>query len=107
MPPSRLSLIPKKPTLILGKNASRDLTPAQVLDLVSSQNYTLIYIRSEEDKDKSGVPRLPSSAKNKMIAISLEEVPSKLKSLVRNTKKLEAEIAAFLFYPSGNKSWES
>ncbi|KAI3690244.1 hypothetical protein L2E82_48223 [Cichorium intybus] len=43
----------------------RDLTPAQVLDLVSSQNYTLIDIRSEEDKDNS----------------VLEEVPSKLKSL--------------------------
>ncbi|CAH1434304.1 unnamed protein product [Lactuca virosa] len=71
-----------------------DLTAAQVLDLVSSQNYTLIDIRSEKDKDKSGVPRLPSSAKNKMIAIPLEEVPSKLKGLVRNTKKLEAEIAA-------------
>ncbi|KVI06483.1 Rhodanese-like domain-containing protein [Cynara cardunculus var. scolymus] len=53
-----------------------DLTPAQVLDLVTSKNYTLIDIRSENDKDKSGVPRLPSSAKNKMIA------------------KLEAEIAA-------------
>ncbi|KAI7731320.1 hypothetical protein M8C21_027134 [Ambrosia artemisiifolia] len=71
-----------------------ELTPAQVLDLVSSNNYTLIDIRSEKDKDKSGVPRLPASAKNKMIAIPLEELPSKLKGLVRNTKKLEAEIVA-------------
>ncbi|PWA37909.1 calcium sensing receptor [Artemisia annua] len=70
------------------------LTPAQVLDLVSSQNYTLIDIRSENEKDKSGIPRLPSSAKNKLIAIPLEDLPSKLKGLVRNTKKLEAEIAA-------------
>ncbi|XP_071728260.1 calcium sensing receptor, chloroplastic [Rutidosis leptorrhynchoides] len=71
-----------------------DLTPAQVLDLVSTQNYTLIDIRSENEKDKSGVPRLPSSAKNKMIAIPLEELPSKLKGLVKSTKKVEAEIAA-------------
>ncbi|KAI3777488.1 hypothetical protein L1987_47288 [Smallanthus sonchifolius] len=71
-----------------------ELTPAQVLDLVSSNNYTLIDIRSENDKDKSGVPRLPASAKNKMIAIPLEDLPSKLKGLVRNTKKLEAEIVA-------------
>lgn len=71
-----------------------DLTPAQTLDLVSSTNYILIDIRSEKDKDKAGVPRLPSSAKNKMIAIPLEELPSKLKSLVRNTKQVEAEIAA-------------
>ncbi|XP_076915477.1 calcium sensing receptor, chloroplastic-like [Bidens hawaiensis] len=71
-----------------------DLTPAQVLDLVSSNNYTLIDIRSEKDKDKSGIPRLPASAKNKLIAVPLEELPSKLKGLVRNNKKLEAEIAA-------------
>lgn len=29
----------------------------------------MIDIRSEKDKDKAGIPRLPSSAKNKMIAI--------------------------------------
>ncbi|MBA0674200.1 hypothetical protein Goari_015810, partial [Gossypium aridum] len=71
-----------------------DLTPAQALDLISSQNYVMIDIRSEKDKDRAGVPRLPSSAKNKMVAIPLEELPSKLRSLVRNTKKVEAEIAA-------------
>ncbi|KAJ0440912.1 putative Rhodanese-like domain, calcium sensing receptor, plant [Helianthus annuus] len=71
-----------------------ELTPAQVLDLVSSNNYTLIDIRSEKDKDKSGVPRLPANGKNKMIAVPLEDLPSKLKGLVRNTKRLEAEIAA-------------
>ncbi|KAJ0458992.1 putative Rhodanese-like domain, calcium sensing receptor, plant [Helianthus annuus] len=63
-----------------------ELTPAQVLDLVSSNNYTLIDIRSEKDKDKSGVPRLPANGKNKMIAVPLEDLPSKLKGLVRNTK---------------------
>lgn len=46
-----------------------DLTPAQTLDLVSTKNYVMIDIRSEKDKDKAGIPRLPSSAKNKMIAI--------------------------------------
>ncbi|PNY11822.1 calcium sensing receptor chloroplastic-like [Trifolium pratense] len=71
-----------------------DLTPAQTLDLLSTQNYVLIDVRSEKDKDKSGIPRLPSSAKNKMVAIPLEEVPSKIKGLVRNVKRVEAEIAA-------------
>lgn len=45
------------------------LTPAQTLDLISTKNYILIDIRSEKDKDKAGIPRLPSSAKNKMIQI--------------------------------------
>ncbi|XVF08848.1 hypothetical protein REPUB_Repub07fG0039300 [Reevesia pubescens] len=71
-----------------------DLTPAQALDLISSQNYIMVDIRSEKDKDKAGVPRLPSSAKKRMVAIPLEELPSKLRGLVRNTKKVEAEIAA-------------
>ncbi|CAB4281211.1 unnamed protein product [Prunus armeniaca] len=70
------------------------LTPAQTLDLISAKNYLLIDIRPEKDKDKAGIPRLPSSAKNKMIAIPLEELPSKLRGLVRNVKKVEAEIAA-------------
>ncbi|XP_039020235.1 calcium sensing receptor, chloroplastic-like isoform X2 [Hibiscus syriacus] len=71
-----------------------DLTPAQALDLISTQNYVMVDIRSEKDKDRDGVPRLPSSAKKRMIAIPLEELPSKLRSLVRNTKKVEAEIVA-------------
>ncbi|KAK2357681.1 calcium sensing receptor, chloroplastic [Trifolium repens] len=71
-----------------------DLTPAQTLDVLCTQNYVLIDVRSEKDKDKSGIPRLPSSAKNKMVAIPLEEVPSKIRGLVRNVKRVEAEIAA-------------
>ncbi|KAF2325503.1 hypothetical protein GH714_029618 [Hevea brasiliensis] len=71
-----------------------NLTPAQTLDLVSASNYVMIDIRSEKDKDKAGIPSLPSNAKNKMIAIPLEELPSKLRSLVRNVKKVEAEMAA-------------
>lgn len=71
-----------------------DLTPAQALDLISAQNYVLIDIRSEKDKDKTGIPRLPSSAKNRMVAIPLEELPSKVRGQVKNVKKLEAEIVA-------------
>ncbi|XP_022885618.1 calcium sensing receptor, chloroplastic [Olea europaea var. sylvestris] len=69
-----------------------DLTPAQTLDLMSTKNYLMIDIRSEKDKNKAGVPRLPSSAKNKLISIPLEELPSKIRSLVRNVKKVEAEL---------------
>ncbi|XP_065872781.1 calcium sensing receptor, chloroplastic [Euphorbia lathyris] len=71
-----------------------ELTPAQTLDLVCTTNHVLIDIRSEKDKDKAGIPRLPSNAKNKLIAIPLEEIPNKLRGLVRNVKKVEAEIAA-------------
>ncbi|CAJ1944294.1 unnamed protein product [Sphenostylis stenocarpa] len=71
-----------------------DLTPAQALDLISAQNYVLIDIRSEKDKDNTGIPRLPSSAKNRMVAIPLEDLPSKLRGQVKNVKKLEAEIVA-------------
>ncbi|KAK4383333.1 Calcium sensing receptor, chloroplastic [Sesamum angolense] len=49
---------------------------------------------SEKDKDKAGIPRLPSSAKNKLISIPLEELPSKIRSLVRSVKKVEAELVA-------------
>ncbi|KAJ8619977.1 hypothetical protein MRB53_028506 [Persea americana] len=71
-----------------------NLSPAQALDLISSQNYLMIDIRPEQEKKKSGIPRLPSSAKNKMISIPLEELPSKIRGLVRNVKKAEAEIVA-------------
>ncbi|XP_072972374.1 calcium sensing receptor, chloroplastic [Typha angustifolia] len=71
-----------------------NLSPAQSLDLISTQNYLIIDIRSEKDKNKAGVPRLPANAKNKLISVPLEELPSKIKSLVRNTKKVEAEIVA-------------
>lgn len=70
------------------------LTPAQTLDLLCTQNYLLIDIRSEKDKNKAGVPRLPPSAKNKIIPIPLEELPSKIKNIVRDAKKVEAEMAA-------------
>lgn len=71
-----------------------NVSPAQALDLISSQNYLMIDIRSEEDKNKAGIPRLPSSAKNKLISLPLEELPNKLRGLVRNAKKAEAEIVA-------------
>ncbi|XP_039131516.1 calcium sensing receptor, chloroplastic [Dioscorea cayenensis subsp. rotundata] len=71
-----------------------NLTPAQALDLISTQNYLMIDIRSEKDKNKAGIPVLPPSAKNKMISIPVEELPSKIKNLVRDSKKVEAEIVA-------------
>lgn len=50
-------------------HSSGDLTPAQALDLVSAKNYVMIDIRSEKDKDKTGIPRFPSGAKNRVFAI--------------------------------------
>ncbi|KAG0463332.1 hypothetical protein HPP92_018827 [Vanilla planifolia] len=71
-----------------------NLSPAQTLDLLTSQNYFLIDIRSVKEKTNAGVPRLPSSAKSKIISIPVEELPSKLKELVRNARTAEAEIVA-------------
>lgn len=71
-----------------------NLSAPQTLDLISSQNYLLLDIRSEKDKNKAGIPRLPSDAKNKMISVPLEELPSKMKGFVRNVKRVEAEIVA-------------
>ncbi|CAO2837141.1 unnamed protein product [Amaranthus hypochondriacus] len=70
------------------------LTPAQTLDMLCTRNYYLIDIRTEKDKNKAGIPQLPPSAKSRMIAIPLEELPNKLRSQIRNSKKVEAEIAA-------------
>ncbi|EES05589.1 hypothetical protein BDA96_04G268000 [Sorghum bicolor] len=71
-----------------------DLTPAQALDKVTTQDYVLIDVRSDKDKAKAGVPQLPSNAKNQLVSVPLEDLPSKLKGMVRNAKKAEAEIAA-------------
>ncbi|KAH1132314.1 hypothetical protein AAZX31_05G015300 [Glycine max] len=89
-------LIPPIGSVILSnlRGYKGDLTPAQALDLISTQNYVLIDIRSEKDKDRAGIPRLPSNAKNRMAAIPLEELQSKLRGQVKNVKKLEAEIVA-------------
>lgn len=70
------------------------LTPAQTLDAMCTKNYIMIDIRSEKDKDKAGIPRLPSAARNQLIAIPLEELPGKLRSQVRSPKKVEAELMA-------------
>uniref|UniRef100_A0A7N0SVZ9 Rhodanese domain-containing protein n=1 Tax=Kalanchoe fedtschenkoi TaxID=63787 RepID=A0A7N0SVZ9_KALFE len=71
-----------------------DLTPAQTLDLMCTQNHIMVDIRSEKDKNNTGIPRLPTSAKSKMISVPLEDLPAKLRGLVRNSKRVEAEIAA-------------
>ncbi|GJN22144.1 hypothetical protein PR202_gb09683 [Eleusine coracana subsp. coracana] len=71
-----------------------DLTAAQALDKVTSQDYVLIDVRNEKDKAKAGVPQLPPNAKNRVISVPLEDLPSKLKGMVRNAKRAEAEITA-------------
>lgn len=53
-------------TLLLHTGA---LTPAQTLDTMCTKNYVMIDIRSEKDKNKDGIPRLPSAARNQLIAI--------------------------------------
>lgn len=53
-----------------------ELTPAQALDKVTTQDYVLIDVRSDKDKAKAGVPQLPSSAKNKLISVPYAVISS-------------------------------
>lgn len=53
-----------------------DLTAAQALDKVTSQDYVLIDVRNEKDKAKAGVPQLPSNAKNRLISVPYAFLPS-------------------------------
>lgn len=71
-----------------------DLGAAEALDLLLKQDYTLIDIRTEKEKEKFGVPSLPSNSKNKYVAVPLEEFPGKIKSQLRNSRKVEAEVVA-------------
>lgn len=71
-----------------------DYTAAQALDLLGTQDFVLIDVRTEKEKSKSGVPALPRPAKNKQIALPVEELPSRLRGQVRNFKRVEAELTA-------------
>lgn len=71
-----------------------DLSAAQVLDLLTKSDFILIDVRTDKEKSKSGLPSLPRNAKNKFLSIPLEELPGKVKGQIRNSRKVEAEIAA-------------
>uniref|UniRef100_A0A2N9F3M1 Uncharacterized protein n=1 Tax=Fagus sylvatica TaxID=28930 RepID=A0A2N9F3M1_FAGSY len=82
-----------EPVVIVGTAGALFLAYLLLPPIWSVISYSLRGYK-EKEKDKAGIPRLPSSAKNRMITIPLEELPSKLKGLVRNVKKVEAEITA-------------
>ncbi len=46
-----------------------DLTAPQALDLLTKEDYTLIDVRTDKEKVKSGVPNLPRNIKNKLFAL--------------------------------------
>lgn len=71
-----------------------DLSPAEALQLLTKQDYVMIDVRTEKEKSKAGIPSVPRSAKNKLLSLAVEEFPNKLRSLLRNSKKVEAEVAA-------------
>lgn len=48
---------------------SGEFSAAQALDLLSKEDYTLIDIRSDIQKSKSGVPSLPRNVKSKLIFV--------------------------------------
>lgn len=56
-----------------------DLTTAQALDKITTQDYVLVDVRSGKAKAKAGVPRaarrspqLPTNAKNKLVSVPYE-----------------------------------
>ncbi|GJP71391.1 hypothetical protein CLOP_g2226 [Closterium sp. NIES-67] len=71
-----------------------EFTAAQALDLLSKEDYTLVDIRSDAQKSRSGTPSLPRNAKSKLVAVPVEDVDGKLRGQIRNSRKVEADIAA-------------
>jgi hypothetical protein len=71
-----------------------DLTAPQALDLLTKEDYTLIDVRTDKEKVKSGVPSLPRNIKNKLFALPIEELSGKLRGQLRNARKVEAEVTA-------------
>ncbi|EFJ14410.1 hypothetical protein SELMODRAFT_445878 [Selaginella moellendorffii] len=79
---------------IAARGYKGDLTAPQALDYISNSNYFLIDVRSEKEKSKSGTPSLPNRAKRNFTAIPIEELPSNIRSQLRNPRTVEAELAA-------------
>ncbi|KAF8378494.1 hypothetical protein HHK36_029836 [Tetracentron sinense] len=79
------------------------LTPAQTLDLVSTQNHLLIDIRSEKDKNKAGIPLLPSSTKKRMISVPYCDKAKIVASALTSLGFKNCWVMADGF--SGNKGW--
>ncbi|EFJ26003.1 hypothetical protein SELMODRAFT_98333, partial [Selaginella moellendorffii] len=79
---------------IAARGYKGDLTAPQALDYISNSNYFLIDVRSEKEKSKSGTPSLPNKAKRNFTAIPIEELPSNIRSQLRNPRTVEAELGA-------------
>eukprot|EP00245_Coleochaete_scutata_P013593 TRINITY_DN5585_c0_g1_i1.p1 TRINITY_DN5585_c0_g1~~TRINITY_DN5585_c0_g1_i1.p1 ORF type:complete len:419 (-),score=124.68 TRINITY_DN5585_c0_g1_i1:403-1659(-) len=71
-----------------------DVTAAQALDLLASQDYTLIDVRTDKEKAKAGIPSLPRNAKKKFVSIGVEELSGKVKGQLRDPRRVEADVAA-------------
>eukprot|EP00475_Leptophrys_vorax_P028772 TRINITY_DN41865_c0_g1_i1.p1 TRINITY_DN41865_c0_g1~~TRINITY_DN41865_c0_g1_i1.p1 ORF type:complete len:404 (+),score=68.10 TRINITY_DN41865_c0_g1_i1:76-1287(+) len=71
-----------------------EFTAAQALDLLSTEDYTLIDVRTDSQKSRSGTPSLPRNAKSKLVTVAVEEVEGKLRGQIRNSRKVEADITA-------------
>ncbi|CAI5505133.1 unnamed protein product [Closterium sp. Naga37s-1] len=71
-----------------------EFTAAQSLDLLSKEDYTLVDIRSDSQRSRSGTPSLPRNAKSKLVTVPVEDVDGKLRGQIRNSRKVEADITA-------------
>lgn len=46
-----------------------EFTAAQALDLLTKEDYTLIDVRTDSQRAKSGVPALPRNSKKKLVSV--------------------------------------
>jgi hypothetical protein len=79
-----------------------DLTAPQALDLLTKEDYTLIDVRTDKEKVKSGVPSLPRNIKNKLFALPWVFFSS---ILVAKLAIIAQERRNFLFM--NNPLWET
>ncbi|GAX74748.1 hypothetical protein CEUSTIGMA_g2195.t1 [Chlamydomonas eustigma] len=92
-----LNVAPPLLGLIAGltRGYAGEITAAQVLDALSEGSCVLVDVRSEKDKENSGIPDVPSSVSNKIIDFDFATiVDKKLRGALRDPNGLEATFTA-------------
>jgi hypothetical protein len=85
-----VELLPSSPH---GARASAgDVTPAKAVDIVGSDGGAcLVDLRSTREKEATGVPDVPSSAKGRFIELEAAQIERRLRGQLRNVDAVEAQ----------------
>eukprot|EP00898_Chlorokybus_atmophyticus_P001397 jgi/Chlat1/2258/Chrsp17S02570 len=92
-----LFLTPKVLSGLLGltRGFAGTVTAPQALDALTKDKVYLIDVRTEDEKRRSGVPKLPRGAQNKLVNVEADQIDDrKLRGSLRNVKNVEVKIAA-------------